>query len=108
MTQPIPTAPGFVDPSRLSRSLWLEHTQRGPGRYLVSGGRADHEVDLRAPTGQRCDCPDYRTRGQLCKHVLRARLAEGDSVVLDALRLLVPERTGPRAKLDWERAERRG
>ena len=99
---------GFVDPNRLARAVWLEATRLGAGRYVVSGGRAEHEVDLQAPAGQRCDCLDYLTRGQLCKHLLCARLREGDPAVLGALRLLVPERKGPKAAQDWERAERRG
>ncbi len=79
-----------IDPVRLARAVHLDAEAAGDGRYRVVGGAQMHHVDLRAADGHECDCADYRVRASLCKHVLRAHLAEGDPEVLTALRTLVP------------------
>jgi len=52
--------------------------------------RAVH-LDGERTAGGLCDCTDFELqRGQPCKHLLRSLLAEGDPVVLLALRDLIP------------------
>ena len=71
-------------------AIFLDAQRVGPGRrYIVDGGASSHAVDLDADSGDRCDCPDYRWRGNLCKHVLIARLHQADAEVILALRELV-------------------
>lgn len=33
-----------------------------------------------------CDCPDFEIRGEVCKHLLRALIVEGDPQVMKAVR----------------------
>ncbi len=80
-----------IDPIRLARAVHLDAEAAGDGRYRVLGGAMLHHVDLLAADGFECDCADYRIRTPLCKHMLRARLAEGDPEVLAALRGLVSQ-----------------
>ena len=77
-----------IDGARLRRAIWLDIKRVGPRRYQVSGGRHLHAVNLE--TEQQCDCRDYLWRACQCKHVLAARLREGDATVILALRLIVP------------------
>ena len=72
---------------RLARALYLTCEREGAGLYRVSGGAESHAVTL--GEDPRCDCTDYAVRGGPCKHLLRARLARGDSEVIKALQLLV-------------------
>ena len=86
----MPTIVGSeIDPGRLSRAVWLEAVQVGPGRYEVSGGSRSHSVDLNAAQGSQCDCEDHAYRGSLCKHLLTVMLREGDANVIEALRSVV-------------------
>ena len=87
-----------IDLSRLERSLELEGSRVGPGRYRVTGGVQPHWVDLFSAELPRCDCGDHLWREQICKHILAALLREGDERVLAALRGLVQRlRDLPRA-----------
>lgn len=81
--------PGEIEAGRLERSLSLAGEPFGDGRYLVAGGSEPHWVDLRSPMYPRCDCGDYLWRDTLCKHILAARLREGDPGVIRALGRLV-------------------
>ena len=72
---------------RLARAVFLTCERTGSGLYRVSGGAESHAVTL--GENPRCDCTDYAVRGGPCKHLLRARLARGDSAVIKALQLLV-------------------
>ena len=72
---------------RLARAVFLTCERTGFGLYRVSGGAESHAVKL--GDDSRCDCTDYAVRGGPCKHLLRARLARGDSKVIEALRALV-------------------
>ena len=78
-----------IDEGRLARAVHLDATRVGSGHrcYQVTGGARSHVVDL---DDDGCDCADYAFRHQLCKHVIRALLAEGDGEVIAALRELVP------------------
>ncbi len=78
-----------IDARRLQKAVWLEVQPVAPGRYLVSGGKDDHLVDV---DGGRvvCRCPDSERVGDRCKHSLALRLRAGDGEVIDALRQLVP------------------
>ncbi len=78
-----------IDLGRLERGLGLEGERVGDGRWRVEGGSEPHWVDLRTPDYPRCDCGDYVWREQTCKHILAARLREGDPVVVGALGRLV-------------------
>ena len=74
------TVESAIELGRLRRALFLDAQRVGTGRrYIVDGGASTHCVDLDAYEGQQCDCPDYLWReNMLCKHVLLARLLEGD------------------------------
>ena len=72
---------------RLARAVFLTCERTGFGLYRVSGGAESHAVKL--GENPRCDCTDYAVRGGPCKHLLRARLARGDSKVIAALQQLV-------------------
>lgn len=76
-----------VELGRLERALALTVQQLGNGRYLVTGGKQAHYVDLGRWAPCPCDCDD-RVEGVPCKHVLRAMLAEGDERVLLAVATL--------------------
>ena len=80
-----------IDRARLVRAVFLNAERLGPGRYSVTGGRELHLVDLTMSERQ-CDCPDHLWRGNQCKHILAARLREGDEAMIRALRLIVPEK----------------
>ncbi len=77
-----------VELARLERALELDAERLAEGRYLVTGGREPHYVDVRPNAAVACDCGDMVWRGPPfpgpCKHVLRVRLACGDPVVLRA------------------------
>ena len=82
-----------VDLGRLERALALEAFPVGPRRFEVTGGGETHFVDLAPGAASPCDCPDLAWRGGPregpCKHVLRARLAEGHAETLLAVAALV-------------------
>ncbi|MEW5926017.1 MAG: hypothetical protein AB1941_00885 [Gemmatimonadota bacterium] len=77
-----------VELARLERALELDAERLEDGRYLVTGGREPHYVDVRPSAAVACDCGDMAWRGPPflgpCKHVLRVRLACGDPIVLRA------------------------
>jgi hypothetical protein len=75
-------AAGGVDVSRLERSLGLVVEHAGHGRYLVTGGRESHWVDLYTARHPRCDCGDHLWREAICKHILAALLREGNERVI--------------------------
>lgn len=82
-----------IDLGRLERALALRAFPLGRRRFEVTGGDETHFVDLAPDAASPCDCPDLAWRGGPregpCKHLLRARLAEGDPVVLLAVAALV-------------------
>ena len=55
----------------------------------MRGGRKDHVVEVDGGHVT-CHCPDAERMGDSCKHSLALRLRAGDSEVIDALRLLIP------------------
>ncbi len=82
-----------IDLGRLERALALRAFPFGRRRYEVTGGDESHFVDLARDAASPCDCPDLAWRGGPrdgpCKHILRARLAEGDAEILLAVAALV-------------------
>lgn len=82
-----------IELGRLERALTLRAFPLGRRRFEVTGGDESHFVDLAPDAASPCDCPDLAWRGGPregpCKHVLRARLAEGDPEVVRALATLV-------------------
>lgn len=78
-----------IDVGRLARAVHLDVRQVGVDRYLVSGGRDDHFVEIDGGY-VRCDCFDAQRNGDGCKHALGVRLHSGDPLVVKALRQLVP------------------
>lgn len=82
-----------VDLGRLERALALQAFPVGRRRFEVTGGEESHFVDLSPGAPSPCDCPDLVWRGGpgegRCKHVLRARLAEGHAETLLAVAALV-------------------
>jgi hypothetical protein len=82
-------AAGGVEAGRLERSLGLRVRRVGPGRYLVTGGREPHWVDLYTRGLPRCDCADHLWRERVCKHILAVMLREGDERVIAAVAGLV-------------------
>lgn len=82
-----------VDLGRLERALALQAFAVGQRRFEVTGGEEPHFVDLSPDAASPCDCPDLAWRGGAdpspCKHVLRARLAEGHAETLLAVAVLV-------------------
>ncbi len=78
-----------IDVGRLARAVHLDCRRVAPDRYLVTGGRDDHMVDIDGGY-VRCDCFDAQRNGDGCKHALCVRLHHGDSDVVNALRQLVP------------------
>jgi len=79
------TGPAML--SRLARAVHLDAERLNAHHWRVWGGAAEHVVDADRGT---CDCPDFRLRGRVCKHILAARLRSGDVELLNALRDLVP------------------
>ncbi len=79
----------MIDTGRLARAVWLEVQPVAPGRYLVSGAKDDHLVEV---NGGRVTCHylDSQRAGDGCKHSLALRLRAGDGEVIDALRQLLP------------------
>jgi hypothetical protein len=77
-----------IELGRLERALSLSAQPIGRRRFLVTGGAERHYVDLDAPSAAQCDCDD-RVQVGPCKHILRARLHEGDESVLGAVATLV-------------------
>lgn len=74
-----------IELGRLERALALRAFPVGERRFEVAGGEEPHFVDLGPGAASPCDCADHAWRGARegpCKHVLRARLAEGDSGVI--------------------------
>lgn len=82
-----------IDLGRLERALALQAFPVGSRRFEVTGGDESHFVDLAPDAASPCDCPDLAWRGGPhegpCKHVLRARLAEGHAETLLAVAALV-------------------
>ena len=78
-----------IDFDRVERGVQLKAEMIEPGRYKVSGGDNTHWVDLIARDHPRCDCGDYLWRDSLCKHIIAARLREGDERVLSQVGALV-------------------
>ena len=89
LTASIPHWPSGVDPYRLRRALDLRITSMYGERIQVEGGTEPHTITIRfGAQGIRyyaCDCADA-AKGNLCKHVMRARLETGDGQdLLEAL-----------------------
>ncbi len=77
-----------IDPTRLARAIHLDCQRVKPDTWLVSGGTADHVVEV--VNGEvRCDCYDSQYHGDGCKHSLLVRLVAGDAEVVKVLRRLV-------------------
>ena len=74
---------------RVERGVQLACEPIGDGRYRVSGGGSVHWVDLKSSDHPRCDCGDYLWRESICKHIIAARLREGDEAALSKLGILV-------------------
>lgn len=79
----------MIDDGRLERGVQLECVAVGDGRYRVIGGDTEHWVDLISHDHPRCDCGDYLWRDVICKHIIAARLREGDEKVLSQIGALV-------------------
>src|SRR4051812_38365769 len=71
-----------LEEGRVERGVQLEAEMVGDSRYRVSGGDTVHWVDLLSHDHPRCDCGDYLWRDAICKHIIAARLREGDERVL--------------------------
>ena len=85
----IPHWPSGVDPYRLRRALDLKITSMCEESVQVEGGTEPHAIkisfSIQGTRHYRCDCADA-AKGNLCKHVMRARLENGDGQeLLDAL-----------------------
>ena len=78
-----------IEMGRVERGVQLECEPVGDGRYKVTGGDTAHWVDLISRDHPRCDCGDYLWRDAICKHIIAARLREGDEVVLTQVGALV-------------------
>jgi hypothetical protein len=78
-----------IEMGRMERGVQLECEAAGNGRYRVTGGDTPHWVDLISRDHPRCDCGDYLWRDVVCKHIIAARLREGDEEVLFQLGALV-------------------
>lgn len=85
-----------VDSLRLARAVHLEAEPLDRNSWLVTGGRRAHVISAQLRV---CDCVDQAVRHSECKHVLRVRLALGDSELVRALCTLVrlPRRTRRRS-----------
>ena len=71
-----------LEEGRLERGVQLDAEMVGDGRYRVTGGDTIHWVDLISRDYPRCDCGDYLWRDVICKHIIAAKLREGDERVL--------------------------
>ena len=74
---------------RLARAVHLDADRTGYGHcYLVRSqdGQRQYFVNLER---DECSCEDH-ARGHLCKHRIRAMLAEGDESILKRLRWFIP------------------
>jgi hypothetical protein len=78
-----------IDMRRVERGVQLHCELLGNGRYCVTGGDSVHWVDLISRDHPRCDCGDYLWRDVICKHIIAARLREGDEQVLSQVGALV-------------------
>ncbi|HEX6574852.1 MAG TPA: SWIM zinc finger family protein [Gemmatimonadaceae bacterium] len=78
-----------IELGRVERGVQLECEAVGNGRYKVKGGDSIHWVDLISRDHPRCDCGDYLWRDAICKHIIAARLREGDEEVLFKVGALV-------------------
>ena len=78
----------MIDPARLARAVHLNCQRTSPATYVVTGGTADHVVEV-VDGAVRCDCFDAQFRGDACKHSLIVRLYAGDPDVVSALRQLI-------------------
>lgn len=78
-----------IEMGRLERGVQLECELRDDGQYIVTGGDTAHWVDLVSRDHPRCDCGDYLWRDVICKHIIAARLREGDEEVLFRVGALV-------------------
>jgi hypothetical protein len=78
-----------IELGRVERGVQLECEPVGDRRYRVTGGNSTHWVDLVSPDHPRCDCGDYLWREVTCKHIIAARLREGDEAVLFKVGALV-------------------
>ena len=78
-----------IEPGRVERGVQLVCETIGDRRYRVTGGDSAHWVDLVSPDHPRCDCGDYLWRDVVCKHIIAARLREGDEAVLYQVGALV-------------------
>jgi hypothetical protein len=87
-----------IDFDRVERGVQLHAEMIEPGRYKVSGGDITHWVDLIAPDHPRCDCGDYLWRDAVCKHIIAARMREGDEQVLFQVGALVKSLRQRRSK----------
>lgn len=75
---------GSYEPGRLRRAAVLACKRIGPRQYRVRGQHQPYyDVDLDGD--QPCYCRDAEYRGLVCKHEMRARLAEGDPKLMLAL-----------------------
>jgi hypothetical protein len=78
-----------IELGRVERGVQLQCEPVGDRRYRVTGGDSTHWVDLVSPDHPRCDCGDYLWREVTCKHIIAARLREGDEAVLFKVGALV-------------------
>ena len=78
-----------IELGRVERGVQLTCESVGDRRYRVTGGNSTHWVDLVSPDHPRCDCGDYLWREVTCKHIIAARLREGDEAVLFKVGALV-------------------
>lgn len=82
-----------IELGRLERALELHAAPMERRRFEITGGAEPHYVDLDPDAGSPCDCADFAWRGGVpglaCKHLLRARLAEGDAEVIRATAVLL-------------------
>ena len=77
-----------IDSTRLARAVHLDCQRMSPETFRVSGGSADHIVEV-VDGEVRCDCYDAQYRGDECKHSLIVKLMAGSPDVVKALRQLV-------------------
>jgi hypothetical protein len=78
-----------IDSYRLARAVHLDCDRMGYGHcYLIPSqdGERQYLVNLER---DECPCPDSQM-GNVCKHRLRAMLAEGDEAVVKRLRWFIP------------------
>lgn len=82
-----------IELGRLERALELHAAPMDRRRFKITGGAEPHYVDLDPEASSPCDCADFAWRGGVpgmaCKHLLRARLAEGDAQVIRAAAVLL-------------------